>query len=507
MSRSLSIPTEDPLKLIVCTPQAQKLAVVESFLQQLPGKTTLTRADAPSFAEVYDLAANEIGALILMSVMTKEDLPAVLQILAKLDKKLADGTHRVFICNQLNNEKVVDLLKSKGVFEVLDPKVSIKAFQYKFNKCVQMIEQSVKRAKLKADDAASGAGGGLKGAAGAGNGKQKKVGQVVFASPIEHFSDFWLLIKPKDVRFVIGKWFVNFYGPGPSSGEWKPFSESKNGEQGWIWNLRNEADKTFYKDEGRWVFFGNCPEFSWEEKHWYFISKAPEFSFYKGKDVVHTKYRMNEVGDVDFCQNSKAGEAYKPAIHESIEASIRLNDSNKVKKSEESIEKDKEKKAPEFREKEKEQREYKGRFAEEFEERKKKHNKSYEAAELKLGLLTKNGLKLMNKVVIELIELREKYVVLDVPAGMLAVDDQIELEAFLKEDGVEKKVTISAATQIVETESEADADASADKHEPRSVAICELNDKIAPQFIELVQSFKSKRENMSDFFNKAKGAA
>ena len=72
------------------------------------------------------------------------------------------------------------------------------------------------------------------------------------------------------------------------------------------------------------------------------------------------------------------------------------------------------------------------------------------------------------------------------------------------EGGVEKKVTINAATQIVETESDEDA---GDTHELRAVAICELNDKIAPQFIALIKSFSDRREQMSDFFNKAKGVA
>jgi len=500
MTWGLKLENEEQLKLVVCTPQAQKPPILESFLSQLKGQTTLIRTDVEKFSDIYPLISQDEGALILLSVLSKDDLPEILQLLAKLEPKLANGTDKIIVYNQLNNEKLVALLKSKGVTEVLESNVSLKAFQYKFNKITQLLHQAVKRAKNAKENSANS----NQNKTTIAGGKQKRpIGQVVFSDPIEHFSDFWLLMNPKHVRFVIGKWFVNFYGPGPNSGEWVSYPETKNGEQGWMWNPRKAEDQTFYKDTGRWVFFGNCPEFSWEEKFWYFISKTPEFSFYVDKKVQHTKISVKENGDVDFHNNSKIGMGLQGLIDESIEASIRLNDNTKIAKSADTITKEKEKAAVDYRDKEPEEKEYGGRFAAEFEERKNKHNKNYECSELSLNLTGKNGQKIEIKTLIELIELREKYVVLDVPAGMLVVDDQIELEAFIVENGVEKRVTINAATQIVETESDDDAS----DHEPRALAICELNDAITPQFVALIKAFSDRREEMSDFFNKAKGVA
>jgi len=484
---------DDQMKLVVCAPQEQKPKVLESFLQQLKGKSVLTRIDAEKISDVFTHISEETGTLALVSIQTKEELPEVLQLLMALEAKISSGTVKVVVFNQVNNEKVIPLLRSKGVSEVLELNVSLKAFQYKFNKVVQLLEQSIKRSKDNPKVRSSDKQGSSNS-----NQSKRQVGQVIYSDPIEHFSDFWLLMNQKNVRFVIGKWFVNFYGPGPNSGTWDSYPEKKNGEQGWIWNPRKTDDQTFYKDHGRWVFFGNCPEFSWEEKHWYFISKSPELTFYAHQEVVHSKIKTMENGDIVFCQNSKNAKNLQGLILDSIEASVRLNDTTKVKKAQdETFEKEKKKNAANFVDEKEENHEYKGRFSEQFEERKKKYTKSYDCSELSLELATKNGETIHSIIRIELVELRDQYVVLDVPAGILSLDDQIELIAKIVENGIEKKLNINTSIQIVEIETE----------DQRSVVIAESGEENSAQFKELMKAFQDRRDEMNRFFSKAKGVA
>jgi hypothetical protein len=520
---------EEKLKIVVCTPQEQQPQILTSFLKLVQEQERYIYTPAAKFSDVFEAVTKDVAAAMIICIATKEELPEMIQLLANLKSRIDAGTHKIIVYNQVNNNKATGLLRSKGVSEVVEQNVSLKALQYKFNNIVNLIDVAIKRSKTDVKNKS-----GEKNISGSNVNKSRKAGQVVFSAPIEHFSDFWLLMNQKNVRFVIGKWFVNFYGPGPGSGSWEPYSEKVNDEQGWIWNPRKADDKTFYQDEGRWVFFGNCPEFSWEEKHWYFISKKPEFAFYVDKKVLHKKIQILENGDVQFCENSKIGKSMQGAILQSIEASIHLKDSYRVGKNKDSLaneeEKnttadfrqkkeieesrpdftdsiDKERAAADYRDEQPVEKEYAGCFSEQFEERKKKYTESYDCTELSLGLLAVNGKKNTTKIQIEVIELREKYLVLDVPADLLKVDDLIELEAVIRENGIEKRVTVGAATQIVETEQEDEETKANAKHELRSVAICELNEIIGPQFVELIKAFKDKRDQMSDFFSKAKGVA
>lgn len=515
-NRSLKDSNIEKLKLVVCTPQEKQPVVLESFLKSIKEQEKFSFTQVAKFSEIMEAVVNDVGAAIFVSVSNKEELPDLVRLLASLKSRIDAGTHKVFVYNEFSNDKASGLLRSKGVSEVVEQNVSLKALQYKFNNIVHLVEVGIKKSKLEGKGKP-----GEKTAGTTSSSKNKKAGQVVFSPPIEHFSDFWLLMNQKNVRFVIGKWFVNFYGPGPSAGSWEPFPEKVNDEQGWIWNPRVKDDKSFYQDEGRWVFFGNCPEFSWEEKHWYFISKKPEFSFYVDKKVLHKKIQVLENGDLQFCENSKMAKNMQGAILDSIEASIRLKDSYRVAKSKDSIAQDEEKTTKDYRDQkeketeradyreklEKKETEYSGRFSEQFEVRKKKYTQKYDCTELSLGLLSVNGQETGNKVQINVVELRERYLVLDVPADLLKVDDLIELEAIIKENGAEKRVKVGAATQIVETEKEEFGDSAEEKHQLRSVAICELNETIGPQFVELIKGFKECRDEMTGFFSKAKGAA
>ncbi len=71
---------------------------------------------------------------------------------------------------------------------------------------------------------------------------------------------------------------------------------------------------------------------------------------------MHTKVKVVENGDVNIAQNSENAKNLQTQILDSIEASIRLNDSTKVKKTEDSFEKEKKAKGFDYTEKKPEEK-------------------------------------------------------------------------------------------------------------------------------------------------------
>lgn len=490
------------IKLVVCMSKSPgNHQVIGDFLRQLDGSQNLDFASVPEFKDIDVQTYQNPGTLVLVSALSKDDLIDVIKLMDRLESDIREGTVRVIVYDQLNNDKLSAFFKSKGVSEIIKSGVSIKTFNYKVIKHFKLLQQTVKASRnfVLANPEAFLSKATKTGVLPNSEGKQKKIlPQVVYDEPIEHFSDFWILTKATNIRHVNGKWFVGLYGPGPSAGNWEPADwMTRNGLQGWVWKPRSETDKRFYKDEGRWVFFGSKPEFSWEERQWYFISKKPDFSFCYDKMIVHTRIAFLESGDLLIHHNSKIGMSLKPEIDATMEGALHRSE-------------------PATRPSQSPERQdgfqegaYQGVYANDFEARKKHYHDYYECSELKLGLFSRNGVKNIQKPLIELVELRDRYVVLDAPAGLIDIDDLIELEAFYIERGVSKQVLINAATHVVETEMEPSEtlDEQGNKKALRSLVICELSDELEPQFIQLVRSFKVRREELNEFFNKAKGVA
>ncbi len=488
------------IKLIVCVPKTGNTRVVGQFLQNMEGFPDLDFVSVNKFKEVDVHTYEDPGSLILVSAVTKEDLVEVIKMMERLENDIREGVIRVVVFDQLNNEKLTAFFRNKGVSEIIRSASSYKTFRYKLHKHYKLLQQTVRNSrqflfpKLE-DPLVKSTKPGLM-SPGAARPK-KYVPQVVYGKPVEHFSDFWILTQAKNVRFINGKWFVGLYGPGPSVGMWEAADGmTRNGLQGWVFKMKDPSDQRFYQDEGRWFFFGSRPEFSQEERLWYFISKKPDFSFCIDKVVIHSRFEFIEGGDIHICHNSEFGLKHKALIDATMEGLLQPSGRTEYRPD------------PHF-EKEYTEGPYQGRFSNDFEARKKHFRDYYECSELRLGLVSRNGVKTIEKTEIELIELRDKYVVLDAPAEILDVDDVIELEAFYVERGVSKQVMINAATQVVETEDEPSGaiDPSQPKVTRRSLVICELSDELEPQFVSLVRSFKNRREELNDFFTKAKGVA
>jgi hypothetical protein len=487
MSYKLALTKDHQIHVVVSSPKATLPVAVATFVEQIKSQASFSYSQAARFDEVGEhIPAEATGALIVLCIQDKDEFVYALQFLTSNEMRIQQGTLKILVFSRMSNPRVLSILKSKGVFDIPDFNISIKAFSYKVQKVVQMIEQSIentRRATANGEQSAA-----IKaGRAGAGGrGSNSASFKVIWENPIEHFSDFWLLLNPKHARYVIGKWMINFYGPGPSSGTWELTPLEENGEKGWMFNPRVLTDSTFYQDAGRWVFFGNCPEFSWEQRIWYFISKRPALYFYSGSEIRHKKIYSLESGDVQIHSNSDTGKSLKDAITSTIEASIRLQTDRGTKKGNAVFEQE---------------------IAAEFDFRDtanevSRSEETFESSELQINITSKNGQKVESHDPIRLVELRETQAIIDIPVGLLVVGDQIEVDAYVQDGKRLKKVSFSASTRIVESDLQ-DGEPADQK---RAAAICELDQSIKGHFTDVVDQLQAKREILDQFFKKAKGA-
>lgn len=512
MTYKLELEQDQRIRIVVCTLSAEMPSAVAPFLEQLKSNSAFESRVCKEMWEALEQAPKDGGnGILLFCIQDKEEFVQVLQALSGLEAQIQAGNLKVLAFSKMNHPRVLSVLKSKGVGEILEFSINAKAFGYKIKNAVQMIQQSLDRKKASGSDATAMG----KGPARTQSSKNSAQFKVNFTAPIEHFSDFWILLQPKHARYVIGKWMINFYGPGPSTGNWEETSLEQNGERGWKFNPRGAGEHPFYKDEGRWVFFGNCPEFSWEQRLWYFIGKKPSFMFYQGETIVHRKFETLESGDLSLAQNSEAGKAMKSAITNTIEASVLLQtDKNKnngkvkfededseTKELEASIEAELEREL-EYRGKDEDSPELFGEFSEDIARDIGKAQSTFSKTELKIKMTSKNGAPVSDQTPIKLIELRETQAIIDIPIGLLKAGDQIEFEAEVQEGSQQKKLSFSASTKIVET----DSNDGSTTDGVRAAAICELDQAIKLHFTDVVDQLQAKRELLNSFFKKAKGA-
>jgi hypothetical protein len=513
MTYKLELGKDQQIRVVVCSLSADLPASVPPFMEQLKTNASFHSHLCKELAEAVQLVPMDVGnAILIVCIQDKDEFVQVLQALTSLESTIQAGTLKVLAFSKMNHPRVISVLKSKGVSEIIDWNINAKAFGYKIKNAVQAIQQSIEKRKLAGADT-SGAMG--RGPARAGVNKAGSQFKVNWVPPIEHFSDFWILLQPKHARYVIGKWMVNFYGPGPSVGAWEETSLENNGEKGWKFNPRGGGEHPFYKDEGRWVFFGNCPEFSWEQRLWYFIAKKPSLYFYVGETIQHRKLDFSESGDLNVASNSEVGKGLKSAITNTIEASVLLHtdrDKNRGKVAFEDDTPESKELSAEIEHEEgtelnyrgaaEEHNELNGRFSEDVTKDLEATQEAFESSELQLRMTSKNGEAVSDHSPIKLIELRETQAIIDIPLGLLKAGDKIEFEANVQEGRKSKKLTFSASTKIVESEL---SDGSSGT-ETRAAAICELDQVIKLHFTDVVDQLQAKRELLNTFFKKAKGA-
>ncbi len=239
--------------------------------------------------QVTDLKAGIAAAqkaesiLIYFEVSKKEHIVNLIILLSALTQQIQKGLCRSigFMLIPKGAEQIEAMLKQKGVTEVVSARTTEKGVLHKINRFYESIQLSTqKKRQLE---------------------KGVKLGStsasVELVTGLNLLSDYWILQKVGDIKFRRETWMLNLIGPPPSLGKWELDRSLKtNGVDGWIWLPRKPAGNTkeeagfldansvlreaMSKDQGRWVFWGNPPQFSTQTCLWLFVSRYPRLAWY-----------------------------------------------------------------------------------------------------------------------------------------------------------------------------------------------------------------------------------
>src|SRR5690606_8938192 len=83
--------------------------------------------------------------VLILTLNAKEELVDVLNVLTQAEARIQSGLLRALVLNGMNHPRLVALLKSKGVCEIVDCQVNIKALNHKIKNALLMVTQTFQR--------------------------------------------------------------------------------------------------------------------------------------------------------------------------------------------------------------------------------------------------------------------------------------------------------------------------------------------------------------------------
>ncbi|MCM0605995.1 MAG: hypothetical protein KA715_07880 [Xanthomonadaceae bacterium] len=496
--------------LIVCIPEnaPPSLAELEVYSKDLENIEFLkTNTIAAAVLQTQKASI----AVCLICVSEKSDLVSLMSLLETTSPEITAGTLRVIAINKLAHEKIPLMLKGKGCFEVLDFKVGKKEFNFKLNNYIKLARQAhnrlVKDAELSGSDVSKKS---LSKIAAKNNQDGKTV--ISWDKQLDHSSDFWLITNKKNIRNVLGQWLIQILGPGPASGSWEKSELTLGKKQGWEWKVGPQFLDTFKVSEGRWIFFGREPEFSWKDNLWSLVSRQPVLAYYVENEP--TAYRMisEDPKRLLITENSKHGNNFLEAIQKTIDNLKTFKDEKKKSSAFDDLideELDKTHPADVTQEAPKDSSINDDQMYRDFNTGSLKDARqdeeelpwkagadAMETLKLELFVKQKNSVDINPPILVELIEVQDHNIILDIPAGSVNLSDLLNIDVCMTEGKTKNETTIEVVADHFESEEE----------EGRIMVLAyTTDDRTRKKVKNILDIYIKKQQFLLDFLTAAKG--
>ncbi|MBC7386009.1 MAG: hypothetical protein H7301_07600 [Cryobacterium sp.] len=313
------------VKIVVYSQSLIPPAMMSTLLEQLEKqKATLDSEVVRSPEGILAAVESTVLTVLILTLQAKEELVDLLNVLTMVDDRIKSGNLRSIILNGVNHPRVIGLMKTRGAHDIIDYQSTIKAVNHKIKTAFMVVTQNHQRNQSTRN---SGSRAGNEGGGSARENRNDHASNIRWLKPVEHPSDFWYVPHVKNLRFVMGRWLVDVLGPGPAAGFWEELKSERQGERGWVWKLRVQSDTEFQPRQGRWIFYGKQPEFSWQRNLWSFVSTVPFLAFYTEDEQAPEFVRFGCVKgkELEAFENSEVSKLFVPKIQASLEASMKLS--------------------------------------------------------------------------------------------------------------------------------------------------------------------------------------
>jgi hypothetical protein len=297
--------------IILFSRSSNQPALIEPMHRGLKAATDIDYHLSSLAEELSGLISTSARVVLLANCLMKEDIADLYNVLPNFSARANEGTLKILVLNSIGHPRLGSLLRSRAAVEIIEMPATLKAVQYKLKSAIGGVHQSYQKAATARvrEDQALDFDPSLGTKSRAARARPKQGGQeVLWQSPIEFNSDYWWIPGRKSIRNVVGVWLIDLLGPGPVVGTWEELPGVEHaGEKAWGWRPRSTAEEIFQTPDGRWVFFGKQPEFSWQKNLWSFVSKTPMFAYYaegqNAPEFIRIEYRPEE--GLLFLENSE----------------------------------------------------------------------------------------------------------------------------------------------------------------------------------------------------------
>ncbi|HUP58648.1 MAG TPA: hypothetical protein VM598_14410 [Bdellovibrionota bacterium] len=295
--------------------------VMSEYVSHVTRQKTFGAVEVKTGEEAIRVLRASGGGLLVFAVTDRLGLSEILRALVGLDLDIRKGIVRCLGMNATALPEANRILLKKGCSEVLEKTVSMRALMHKADRWRKFVEQKLaERRRLSASPAERrDVSKTPRSAVAAAQAQISPEARLVAALDGEF--DIWLVRSKVPAKRVMGKWFMELVGPGPSISRWVsrgPHKDEGSIEQEWYFEVSEEGP--LKPKGGAWVFRGRKPEFKWSSNRWLFVAAKPTLIFRAedGKETI--KARLEDAGGLEIASNSKRALGIEPHIRESVEA-------------------------------------------------------------------------------------------------------------------------------------------------------------------------------------------
>ncbi|MBS1959184.1 MAG: PilZ domain-containing protein [Bdellovibrionales bacterium] len=257
-----------------------------NFLQRFHASILTIERDHPiqklTKLDELDAIVRDGPVVLLATVRSQAELYEVVAGLKRQVKALQSRLLIPIAIQSGLSDKLEKILITAGCKEVLPERSDFKAVNAKIGRYLKIVENNY--ALLQKTESSKTFTGGSKSPVN----ESVSVELVHFTEPVQLLHDFWIISNKRPAQRNMGRWIVTAIGPSPAVGSW--VSDPKN-KHAFIFDVHTIIKSDFYSPDGRWVFHGAKPEFSFELGKWSFVGNEPKLEWV-GKDGKVTAVRF-----------------------------------------------------------------------------------------------------------------------------------------------------------------------------------------------------------------------
>lgn len=288
------------------------LSLIKEIERYYTGAKGISVQSTSSVEEAVELIRNTGNALFLFKIENKTDLTNAVAVLKTQRRLIKQGFLKSSCLAYVMNPKVEKILTKYGCADHLEPGITAKTLSFKIDFWARALATLIKNEEVNQEL--------RKQKELANMSKDNKANDFIFGPALLLRSDIWILKSERDYKKIIKRWMVKFLGPSPNIGQWIELDRQPGDrDPTWRYVTKNE-ENIFILEDGAWFYYGDKPEFNWEEMRWTFTGDTPHLYFYSREGNVYSRIKYAK-GKLLVTKNSEFALTKEPEIISSCEDS------------------------------------------------------------------------------------------------------------------------------------------------------------------------------------------